>query len=419
MCGKYDHVLLGGDMNAHTKDLADYLVADDFLADHFDFDPNLIDFFDKTNTLINLNIPLDRSTQDVKVNGHGGKLLDICKNNNIFICNGRIGNDKNIGKSTFKDNSVIDYIISTPDLIKYIEEFDIIELDSLYSDGHSLLSMNINISIPNPHDKISEPKSVSHKWDETKSHIFLQNLDISVVNDTLQLLDNEVLDEQDTIINQATYNFSCLFSKAADAAFAKRSISKITNNKPFFGPECTKWRNEYNRVRKKYNRNKTQQNKVNLNNASKHYKQTLNKFIRKHKMQSENKLRQMHAKKPKDYWKVLNSLKKQKNTVSPSASDFLDYYKDLCSTDIRDNDDDNDINFSLDANNSDILNSPITCTEIDKMISKAHNMKAAGLDNILNEMLKCSKEHIMPILVKLFNKVLDTGVLPELATRGL
>jgi hypothetical protein len=52
-------------------------------------------------------VPLDRKSQDRKINSHGLRLIDICRNNNMFILNGRIGNDQN-GAFTFKHKSVID-----------------------------------------------------------------------------------------------------------------------------------------------------------------------------------------------------------------------------------------------------------------------------------------------------------------------
>ena len=44
-------------------------------------------------------------------------------NSLIFICNGRIGDDKGIGKSTSKNASVVDYAICSPLLFKIIEIF--------------------------------------------------------------------------------------------------------------------------------------------------------------------------------------------------------------------------------------------------------------------------------------------------------
>ena len=62
-------------------------------------------------------------------------LIDICKNNNLFILNGRCGKDKGVGAFTFKQCSVID----SCQALKFINSLEIQELDSLYTDGHALL----------------------------------------------------------------------------------------------------------------------------------------------------------------------------------------------------------------------------------------------------------------------------------------
>jgi hypothetical protein len=51
---------------------------------------------------------------------------NICKGNNLFIINGRIGNDKGIGKLTCK-NSSVDYVISSVDFLKHIVNVSINE----------------------------------------------------------------------------------------------------------------------------------------------------------------------------------------------------------------------------------------------------------------------------------------------------
>jgi hypothetical protein len=45
----------------------------------------------------------------------------MCKYNNIYIANGRVGNDKNIGKVTSKEsNSTVDYFIIASELFPFI-----------------------------------------------------------------------------------------------------------------------------------------------------------------------------------------------------------------------------------------------------------------------------------------------------------
>jgi hypothetical protein len=55
-------------------------------------------------------------------------LLEFCKGNSLFIVNGRVGKDNNIGRFTCRNASVVDYCISSPYLLKSFKDFDILDL---------------------------------------------------------------------------------------------------------------------------------------------------------------------------------------------------------------------------------------------------------------------------------------------------
>lgn len=60
-----------------------------------------------------------------------------------------------------------------------------------------------------------------------------------------------------------------------------------------------------------------------------------------------------------------------------------------------------------------LLNEPITENEVLKAIGKLKNDKAPGYDNIVNEYIKYTKHILCNLYVKIFNRILDTGCLPE------
>lgn len=60
-----------------------------------------------------------------------------------------------------------------------------------------------------------------------------------------------------------------------------------------------------------------------------------------------------------------------------------------------------------------ILSSEISRDEILTAIKNLKNAKAPGLDQIINEHIKASKNAFLPIYYKLFNIILDSGVFPE------
>ena len=62
---------------------------------------------------------------------------------------------------------------------------------------------------------------------------------------------------------------------------------------------------------------------------------------------------------------------------------------------------------------NDSLNAFISAEEILACIRKLNNGKACGLDKIINEHIKISSDTFLPIYVKLFNQINDTGIFPR------
>ena len=63
------------------------------------------------------------------------------------------------------------------------------------------------------------------------------------------------------------------------------------------------------------------------------------------------------------------------------------------------------------SESDEVLNSPITDFEIRKSIRDLKLGKAAGHDEILNEYFKNANDILLPLLVKLFNIIFETGML--------
>ena len=67
----------------------------------------------------------------------GNLLIEFCRNNNMIICNGRVGKDKGVGEFTCKNSSVVGYCIVSPNGPTIINSFSILEPSKLFSDVHS------------------------------------------------------------------------------------------------------------------------------------------------------------------------------------------------------------------------------------------------------------------------------------------
>ena len=148
----------------------------------------------------------------------------------------------------------------------------------------------------------------------------------------------------------------------------------------------------------------------------------LNRFTLK------KKLKTMKSNNPKDFWKLINSNKKNKGKTNIAMDILFDFFKDLNSGDNSDNDLDTNSNMDsdLDSNsdlddNSDvneIINGPITVDEIEKAIKRLKNNKASSDDNIINEYMKHSSQKMILLYVKIFNALFNTGRKPEAWLKG-
>ena len=69
------------------------------------------------------NILLIRDSQDKTKNNFGNFLLNFCKRNNLFICNGRYGVKSSL--FTCKNASVVDYAIVSADVFSLNNSFEI------------------------------------------------------------------------------------------------------------------------------------------------------------------------------------------------------------------------------------------------------------------------------------------------------
>ena len=406
MCNLYEHVLLLGDFNSRTGRLRDYVPSDNFVFDLLDVDPETQATINSHVILENLGIPLNRCSKDNVTNAHGLRLIELCRNNNLFILNGRMGNER-FGDYTFKDRSVIDYAIAKANLFENILDFSIFKPDPLLSDGHSMIKVIFaSKKIPLKCTNLNRKRV---RWENNKANEFLNNIDVAQIIDLSNQL-NTFPQSQNTV-EHITSELTSLFSSSADATFTQPSHSpRINNRRPWFGPACKRARKTYHRARTKYNRHPSEYNKTNLKNASKAYKRTIYQYVREYKHAQATKLRNMKTSNPKHYWNFLKKMKpKSKSTPSPTLNDFYEHFKNV---NTAPDDDDTFILPDYDQSNL-VLNSDITAEEVSKCIKSLNNGKSSSpTDNVLNEYIKTTQNIFLPLYVKLFNCVLSTGFIP-------
>ena len=124
----------------------------------------------------------------------------------------------------------------------------------------------------------------------------------------------------------------------------------------------------------------------------------------------------MRTSKPKDYWKLINSIDKKRNESPISMETLFNFFKTLNINDIDASQEthqpakpaaQHNIN---ENNNIHILNDPITESEIYNSIKTLKLNKSSGNDDTVNEYIISTKHIMMPIYV--FNAILESGNIP-------
>jgi hypothetical protein len=126
------------------------------------------------------------------------------------------------------------------------------------------------------------------------------------------------------------------------------------------------------------------------------------------------------------YWSLLNRTcsneNKQKIVKNVSLNCFLEHFRKLNTVqDVNEEEDDTfehvDVNNVSNLNTE--LNSCITEKDVLDDVKCLKNNKACGSDLILNEFLKHSCSKLLPVFVKLFNVVFDSGIIPDSWSEGI
>ena len=147
--------------------------------------------------------------------------------------NGRFGKDNEVGAATFRDKSVIDYTLCTADSLRLLNDFEIVELDSLFSDGHALLSWSLKSKIlPAQNAEASRIYPQNYKWSEDSKNHFINSLnesDINSLRDCLEhIKNNDPESNHDPLsdtINQITNSIADIFDRAASNVYpTQRSL---------------------------------------------------------------------------------------------------------------------------------------------------------------------------------------------------
>jgi len=347
-----------------------------------------------------------------------------------------VGKDGLVGERTCKDTSLVDYFLASSKLFSNISEFEVLKFSPMFSDVHRQLHITLKctgkvVGKRDQTERSPKPERAAN-WDPNKREefidCFIQDNRLTDICEMTNLLNIQHKNGQQVTvenINSVVDQIGKLYDDTAKSILGLRhnrnyhtgrgsTRNTYREQKPWFDDNCKKKRANFHKARKVYNLFKNDINRDQLNKTSREFKRALNNGFMNYQNKIAKDIRDASKNDPKKFWQIINRCSEKRKTDSDiSLEELYNYFKEMNSYEENDAEhvpNANDIN--LDVRNE-ILDAPITASEIESVITKLQNNKAAGVDNITNEYIKFTLHIMLPIYTKQFNLVFDSGVIPE------
>ena len=221
------NAILLGDFNGRTSTLEDFVSKDG---------NNYI------NDLSNDSLqPKNRLNFDNTTNNHGLQLINICKNTDIRILNGRTKGDS-LGRPTFHGNngtSIIDYAICNQETFQSVNNF-VVKPPTYLSDHSQIIAwVDINKNLPERETNLPKPEwTPLHKlplqfdWSENSKINFRQTLKSPEIQRKLDNFIQSTFIDDEKGVNDCATEFQNVLTDAAKKSLKirkKKTRRKISN----------------------------------------------------------------------------------------------------------------------------------------------------------------------------------------------
>ena len=184
-------------------------------------------------------------------------------------------------------------------------------------------------------------------------------------------------------------------------------VSNTEVDKPWITEDCKNLYRQYKYSLDDFNSNRTNENRLKLNVAKQKYKHTETRLKRQYKNQQGNMITNSRRNNTKKFYRKFRK-RKQQNVHNITLEQFKEHFSNLMN--IHDNNIDRDNEPNYDDNMFCELDVPFTEPELERGLRDLKRDKSTGFDNLMNEYLITGKAYLIPILRKLFNNIIDTGI---------
>ena len=289
----------------------------------------------------------------------------------MFVLNGRVGKDQ-AGKPTSKNNSNVDYAISSAHVLRKVEDFDILEFSKLFSDIHSPVSLMISCAKPE-HNYAVPQENVERigRWKFEKGVDFNGNLDKNRIEHLLfKLLSytDETTNMQKSNIDDIVTEVSDILLTSAKSTFGFKNIRNCTNKstKQWYNADCKKAKHNFRKQNRFYKHYGSHLFKQRLTASELFYKNTMDANTIKFNNNLRDKIKTMRTKNLKEFWKLFKN-DKNRDPQKISIDSLFVFFKDL-KTNKSDRDEYININIIDVDSNNEMLNCKISADEIKKAV---------------------------------------------------
>ncbi|MEW8547342.1 MAG: reverse transcriptase family protein, partial [Candidatus Thiodiazotropha sp.] len=401
------YMLLLGDFNCRTGNLADY----------YNFENNVSVLEEFENVFDNFCVK--RISCDTIVSCSGRRLLEFCKDYSVYIVNGRVGQDKNVGSYTYIGSngcSLIDYILASREVFESIIDFCV---DSRTESPHLPVWVKLPLKNTVQTEQMlhaAEPISRTQTYSRSSRDIqmFIENVKTSFTSSFLSSVIMQI-EDLSVDINEIISN---IVNKIKCSAVLKTHKNILKTQPAWFDTECENLKHIKLQNLKRFRKIRSEDNLYAYVNSRNRFK---NLICEKKKVYYDKQLESLISSvaDPKSFWSKLKAITCKRNStrfVNITSQEWFTHFEQLFA-DV--NQEDSEISEIIDIENTEgeienlIFNADIADDEILQAIKHLKKGKSGGPDGLLPEFFIESIEILLPILNKLFNRLFQSGYFPS------
>ena len=402
-------VIVSGDFNGRTGCYCDFILYDQYIE---------VGLHDSIRYK---DIPT-RVNRDHMTDTYGRRLLELCKTTNLLIANGRLGLDKDVGDFTFygeKGCSVVDYLLLPLTDFETISNFKICDVTEFSDHAGISFGLKCKSRTSSTYDHIPERTfSRQLKWNNDNIEDFRNS--ISNLSETFQSLSLSLeQDNSENNINEVLGKFSDSVYSCADKYFGKNictdNFSTSIRENKWFDEECHSAKTDFNRAKRLFSRNRSQQNRINFTKCRSKSNKIKRRAKTKYKRNEGQKISNMAKSNPKAFWKNLKkytaNAKNKTGSKTLSADNFFEHFSEVFGDD--ESQENKNLNSEFQFQSNETLDSEILQNEVKTVILSLASNKSPGLDGLVSEIFKTSADLLTPFITKLFRTVFQSGSYPQ------